>query len=115
MIVPVTYVGDGIASTTVPDTQLLIGPVHAWVLVLTLLAVCCGILWAVTRPVGTEEATAWGRRSRWTVADERFGAALGSRGQQVRRPMSLVSQSSTDSSPSYNAAGSMSDTGGISA
>lgn len=115
MIVPATYVGNGIASATLPATQLLIGPVQAWVLVLTLLALCCGILWAVTGPVGTEEATAWRRRSRWTVANERLGTAVGSRGQQVRRPMPLVSRSSTDSSPSYNAAASMSDTGGISA
>jgi hypothetical protein len=113
MIVPAIYAWSEIVSATVPSTQLLIGPVQAWVLVLTLLAVCCGILWAVTRPVSSEEATAWRRRSGWTVADERLGAGLGSRGQQVRRPMPLVSQSSTDSSPSYNAAASMSDTGGI--
>jgi hypothetical protein len=115
MIVPAIYVGNGIASATVPSTQLLIGPVQAWVLILTLLALCCGILWAVTRPVGTEEATAWHRRSRRTVANEPLGTALASRGQQVRRPMPLVSQSSTDSLPSFNAAASMSDTGGIAA
>jgi hypothetical protein len=113
MIVPAIYVGNGIASATVPSTQLLIGPVQAWVLVLTLLAVCCGILWAVTRPVGIEEATAWHRRSRRTAASERPETALASRGQQVRRAMSLMSRSSTDSSPSYNAAASMSDIGGI--
>ena len=113
MIVPATYVGSGIASATVPSTQLLIGPVQAWVLVLTLLAVCCGILWAVTRPVGTEEVTAWPRRSRRMAANERLGTVVASGGQQVRRPMPLMSQSSTDSSPSYNAAASMSDTGGI--
>lgn len=81
MIVPAIYVGNGIASATVPSTQLLIGPVQAWVLVLTLLAVCCGILWAVTRPVGTEEANAWHRRSLWTAANERLGTAVASRGQ----------------------------------
>jgi hypothetical protein len=115
MIVPAIYVGNGIASATVPSTQLLIGPVQAWVLVLTLLAVCCGILWAVTRPVGTEEATAWHRRSRRTAANERPERVLASRGQQVRRPMPLVSQSSTDSLPSFNAAASTSGIGGITA
>jgi hypothetical protein len=113
MNVPTVYVGNAIASATIPAKQLLIGPVQAWVLVLALLAVCCGILWVVTRPMGTEEATAWRRRSRLTAANEGLGTALASRRQQVRRPMSLVSQSSTDSSPSYNAAGSMSDTGGV--
>jgi hypothetical protein len=113
MIVPAIYVGSGMASATVPSTQLLIGPVQAWVLVLTLLAVCCGILWAVTRPVGTEEVAAWPRHARQTAAVERAGTALASRVHRVRRAMSLVSRSSTDSSPSYNAAPSMSDTGGV--
>jgi hypothetical protein len=111
MNVPAVYVGNVIANATLPATGLLLGPVHAWVLVLTLLTLCCGILWAVTRPANTEEAAARHRRA----ASRRRGTPLTPGGQGQRRPMSVVSQASTGSSAPFNTAASMSGIGRISA
>jgi membrane protein implicated in regulation of membrane protease activity len=113
MIVPAIYVGNGIASATVFPTQLLVGPVQAWVLVLTLLALCCGILWLITRPVSTEGTTSPRYRSRGGAATGRRGTLLTPRVQQAGRSMSVVSRASTGSSPSFSTAAAMSRTSGI--
>jgi membrane protein implicated in regulation of membrane protease activity len=105
MNVPAIFMGDMIASAAIPAPALLVGPVHAWVLVLTLLALCCGILWAITRPVRAQQATPARRRSRGRAADGRRGTLLNAGGRQERRPMSVVSGASTGSSPPFNAAG----------
>lgn len=65
MNVPAICVGNVIASAAIPATGLLLGPVHAWVLLLTLLALCCGVLWVLTRPVSTEEATVRRPHAEW--------------------------------------------------
>jgi len=104
MIVPPIYVGNGIASAIVPATQLLLGPVQAWVLVLILLALCCGILWVVTRPASTTEATAGGSPSHGAV-NRRRGTPLTPRGQHARRPVSVVLRASPGSSPSTSGIG----------
>ena len=114
MNVPAMYMGNMIASATVPAPALLVGPVHAWVLVLSLLALCCGILWAVTRPVGAEPATAARRRPRDRTANRGRGTLLNPGRWRERRPMSVVSGANTGSSSPLNAA-SISGTGGITA
>ena len=86
MNVPAIYMGNMIASATIPAPALLVGPVHAWMLVLTLLTLCCGILWAVTRPVGAEEATTARPRSRRRTANRRRGSLPPSR---VKAPRAL--------------------------
>ena len=103
MNVPAIYMGNMIASATIPAPALLVGPVHAWMLVLTLLTLCCGILWAITRPVRAQQATAAHRRSRGR------GTLLNPGGRPERRPMSVVSGASTGSSPPFNAAASISN------
>jgi hypothetical protein len=111
MNVPAIYMGNMIASATIPAPALLVGPVHAWVLVLTLLALCCGILWAVTRPVRAQTAiAAQGRPPRGST--DRRGTLLTPGGRRGRRPMSVVSGASTGSSSPFNAAASVPGWGG---
>jgi len=50
MIANLSYLPGALASGTVPG-GLIVEPTHAWVLLVTLLAVCCGVLWFLTRPV----------------------------------------------------------------
>ena len=117
MYVPAIYVGNTImiASATVPSPGLIVGPAHAWVLVLTLLALCCGILWAVTRPVRAGAATTARRRSGRRAANRRRGSLLAPGRRQQRRPMSVVSGANTGSSSPFNAAASISGMDGITA
>jgi hypothetical protein len=112
MNVPAIYMGNMIASATIPAPALLVGPVHAWVLVSTLLALCCGILWAITRPVRTPQATSARSRSHGRAADQQR-TLLNAGGRRGRRPMSVVSGASTGSSPPFNAAASIVGTGGM--
>jgi len=113
MHVPAIYMGNMIASATIPSPGLIVGPVHAWVLVLTLLALCCGILWAVTRPVRADAATTARGRSRGRAANRRRGTLLTPGGRQERRPMSVVSGASTGSSSPFNTAAPISGMDGI--
>ena len=51
MFIQATFPGS-VAAGTMVTPQLLIGLGHAWVLLVTLLAACCGILWYLSRPSG---------------------------------------------------------------
>jgi hypothetical protein len=115
MYVPAIYVGNTlmIASATIPAPGLIVGPVHAWVLVLTLLTLCCAILWAVTRPARSEQATAARRRARRRAANRRPSIPLTPGGRRERPPISVVSGASTGSSAPFNTAASISGIGGI--
>jgi hypothetical protein len=115
MNVPAIYMGNMIASATIPAPAILVEPVHAWVLVLTLLTLCCGILWAVTRPVRAQHATPARRRLRSGGADRRRGTLLNAGGRRGRRPMSVASGASTGSAPPFNAAASIAGSGGMTA
>jgi len=103
MNVPAFLAGNAISAAG-PATELIVGPVEAWVLLLTLLALCCGMLWVVTRPAGATEATAGGSPSHGTV-NRRRGTLLAPGSQRVRRPVSIVSQVSPASSPSTSGVG----------
>jgi hypothetical protein len=88
MYVPAINLGNTmmIASAAIPAPALIVGPARAWALVLTLLTLCCGILWAVTRPPRAEEASSARRRA----ADRRRGTLLTPGGRQERRPLSAM-------------------------
>ena len=45
------YLPGVLAGASIP-TQLLIGPTQAWILLLSLLALCGGVLWFLTKPLG---------------------------------------------------------------
>lgn len=42
----------GMATGVVPAPQLLIGYDQAWVLILSLLVLCCALFWLLTKPAG---------------------------------------------------------------
>jgi hypothetical protein len=88
MYVPAINLGNTmmIASATIPAPALIVGPARAWVLVLTLLTLCCGILWAVTRPARPEKAASVRRQA----ANRRRDMLLAPGGRQERRPLSAM-------------------------
>ena len=49
MFIQVTFPSN-VAAGTMVTPQLLISCAHAWVLLVTLLAACCGILWYLSKP-----------------------------------------------------------------
>ncbi len=55
----------GIVTGMIPAPQLLIGPVEALVVIVSLLVVCCGVLWLLTGATGgAASAQALSARSR---------------------------------------------------
>ncbi len=50
MLIQGTYPSGVVAAGVIPVPQLLIGPAQAWALILILLALCCGLLWLLTKP-----------------------------------------------------------------
>jgi len=52
MLVQVTFPYGAVATGVIPGPQSLIGPLEAWAVILTLLVLCCGLLWLLTKPAG---------------------------------------------------------------
>jgi hypothetical protein len=61
MISSAQYLPSALGSATIP-TELIVGPLHAWALLVALLVLSCVTLWILTKPLNNGSPTEWSRR-----------------------------------------------------
>jgi hypothetical protein len=52
MIDTTNYLSGPLASATIPS-ELILQPAQAWLLLFTVLVLCCAVLWLLTRPLNS--------------------------------------------------------------